>query len=212
MGIVEGLIEQVAELGGVRVYLLAAGLAFSETMLLLDLIVPGEIGMVLVGAATHEAELSLPVAAASAAAGATIGDTVGYVIGRRYGTAFVDRWAFTRRRLGPALERAHERFHDHGGAIVLLGRWVGALRAVVPIVVGAADMPFRRFFAWNVLASVTWASTVVSVGYFFGRHIGPSVERVGFAISAVVVTVLALRWWRRRRSADQRTTSTGHGA
>jgi membrane-associated protein len=101
--------------------------------------------------------------------------------------------------------------------VVFLGRWVGALRAVVPIVVGAAGMPLRRFLPWNVLASVTWATTVVSIGYVFGRHIGPSVERVGLAISAVVVTALALRWWRRRRrasteSADQRTTSTGHGA
>src|SRR5688500_10433293 len=113
MGIVEGLIEQVAELGGVRVYLLAAGLAFSETMLVLDRLVPAEIGMVRVGASTLEAGVPRPGAAASAAAGGTLGDTVGCVIGRRCGTASVDRGAALLRRLGPAIERALERFHDH---------------------------------------------------------------------------------------------------
>jgi membrane protein implicated in regulation of membrane protease activity len=49
---------------------------------------------------------------------------------------------------------------------------------------------------------------VVGAGYVFGRHIGPTVERVALAISAVVLSVLAARWLLRR----QRTTSTGQGA
>jgi membrane-associated protein len=208
MGIVEQLIERVADLDDWRIYLLGMALAFSETMFLLDLLVPGEIGMVLVGAAIHEAGLSLPVAALFAAVGATLGDTLGYLIGRRWGLAVVDRWEITRRRLRPKLDHAHERFQERGGAIVFWARWVGALRAVVPIVVGAAAMPFRRFILWNVLASITWATTVVTVGYVFGRHVGPTVERVGLAISVVVLSVLAIRWYRGR----QRTTSTGHGA
>jgi membrane protein DedA with SNARE-associated domain len=201
MGIVEGLIERVADLGDWRIYALGALLAFAETMFLLDLIVPGEIGMVLVGAATDEADLSLPIAIACAAVGASIGDTVGYAIGRRWGLDVVDRWELTRRRIRPKLDAAHERFEQRGGAVVFGGRWVGALRAVVPVVVGAAGMPFGRFLAWNALASATWATTVVSLGYVFGRHIGGTVERVGLAISIVVVGVLVVRWWRKRRAA-----------
>jgi membrane-associated protein len=208
VGIVEDLIERVAALGDWRIYLIGMALAFSETMFLLDLVVPGEIGMVLVGAATEEADLSLPTAIGFAAAGATLGDTVGYLIGRRWGLDVVDRWDVTRRRIRPKLDRARDRFQERGGVVVFGGRWVGALRAVVPVVVGAAHMPFGRFLLWNVLASLTWATTVVSLGYVFGRHIGSAVERVGLAISVVVVGALVVRWYVRR----QRTTSTGQGA
>jgi membrane protein DedA with SNARE-associated domain len=192
------LVERIADLGDWRVYLLGAGLALGETMFLFDLVVPGEIGMVLVGAATERADLSLPIAIACAAAGATLGDTIGYLVGRRWGMEVVDHWKLTRRRLRPSLERAHERFRERGALAVFGGRWVGALRAVVPVVAGAARMPFHRFLLWNVLASVSWATTVVGAGYVFGRHIGPTVERVGFVISAVVVAVLAVRWFRSR--------------
>jgi membrane-associated protein len=207
VGIVEGLVERIADLGDWRVYLLGAGLALGETMFLVDLVVPGEIGMVLVGAATERADLSLPIAIACAAAGATLGDTIGYLVGRRWGMEVVDHWKLTR-RLRPSLERAHERFQERGALAVFGGRWVGALRAVVPVVAGAARMPLHRFLLWNVLASVSWATTVVGAGYVFGRHIGPTVERVAFAISAVVLSVLAARWLLRR----QRTTRTGQGA
>jgi membrane protein DedA with SNARE-associated domain len=119
-------------------------------------------------------------------------------LGRRFGAGLVNRWSWSRRRLGPALARAEERFATRGGWAIFGARWVGALRAVVPLVAGSARMPVRRFLAWNAVASVLWASAIISLGYVVGRHVGTSLERVGAAVSVVVVTVLVVRWWRRR--------------
>ena len=137
------------------------------------------------------------------ALGATAGDTVSYLLGRRFGVQIIERWDFTRRHLGPKVERAQDYFGDHGGAAVFVGRFVGALRAVVPLVAGTAGMPFRRFFVWNVAASICWAGAVVSLGYFVGQRIADVIDRLGLWISLVAVALVAaffaFRWWRRRR-------------
>jgi membrane-associated protein len=82
-----------------------------------------------------------------------------------------------------------------GGLAILLGRWVGVLRALVPVVAGMGRMPYPRFLAFNALGGVPWVTTVVLGGYFAGgsfQHLeGPS-GRGGVALLAVPVVALAL--------------------
>ena len=137
---------------------LAFLLAFGEAAIGLDLIVPGEAGMVVVGAAGDRTGVALWPLIAAGAAGAAAGDSVSYALGRRYGPRLAHRWAFTRRHVEPALLGAEQRFERHGGAAVAGARWVGAFRAVVPAVAGAAEMPFGRFLLWNIPSCLAWAT------------------------------------------------------
>jgi membrane-associated protein len=176
-------------------------LAFAECALFLDLVVPGEAGMVVAGAAAARADVSLPSMIAAAAAGAILGDSVGYAIGRRWGLALVRRWEPVRRRLEPRVERAQEYFADHGGLAVFIGRFVGVVRGVVPVVAGTARMPYRRFLPWNIAASLAWTGAVMSAGYLIGRNVESLVSRASLVVTGVVV-VGVVAWWvvaRRRR-------------
>ena len=175
-------------------------LAFGETAILLDLLVPGEVGMVIVGAAAARSDYPLAPVMVAGMLGAVVGDSVSYAIGRRWGARVVCRWEFTRRRFEPRMQRAERYFHTHGGWLVFVARFVGAFRAVVPLVVGTTGMPYPRFLAWNVVASVTWAGIAVSLGYHFGDEIARLVDRVGLVVSVVAAAAL-LAWWlvRRRR-------------
>ncbi|MGH8984349.1 MAG: DedA family protein [Acidimicrobiia bacterium] len=181
-------------------------LAFAECALFLDLVIPGEAGMVVAGAAAARANVPLPTMIAAAAAGAILGDSVSYFIGRRWGMALTRRWGPLRRRLEPRIERAQGYFADHGGAAVFLGRFVGVVRGVVPVVAGTAGMQYRRFLPWNVAASLVWTSAVVSAGYLIGRHVEAVVSRASLVVTGVVVAGVVM-WWvvaRRRRQATER--------
>ncbi|MGH9050932.1 MAG: DedA family protein [Acidimicrobiia bacterium] len=193
----------MAGLGPVFLHAAAFFLAFAECALFLDLVVPGEAGMVVAGAAAARADVPLPTMIAAAAAGAILGDSVSYVIGRRWGMAVIRRWEPIRRRLEPRAERAQKYFADHGGVAVFLGRFVGVVRGVVPVVAGTARMPYRRFLPWNVAASLVWTAAVISAGYLVGRHVEALVSRASVVVTAVVVAGVAT-WWlvrRRRRAA-----------
>jgi len=173
-------------------------LAFSECALFMDLVVPGEAGMVVAGAAAARAEVPLVTMIAAAAVGAIAGDSVSYWMGRRFGMRLIRRWEPVRRRLEPRVERSHAYFAQRGGTAVFLGRFVGAVRGVVPAVAGMSAMPYRRFLSWNVLASIVWTSAVVSAGYLLGRNVEKVVSKASLAITLVVVGV-AVTWWLVRR-------------
>lgn len=201
------LLDLVGGAGTPGLLLLAFVLAFGESAIGLDLVVPGEVGMVFSGAAADRNGTPLVLVIVFASVGAVAGDCVGFAVGRRFGVGIVHRWSWSRRRIGPALERAHVYYAERGGWSVFGGRFVGMLRAVVPLVAGSARMPWPRFLLWDVPAAVLWVIATTTAGYLLGSSIAGLVDRLGLGVSLVVLTVLAgvllVRWWRHRdRSPD----------
>jgi membrane-associated protein len=165
--------------------------------------VPGEVGLVVVGAAAARGGEPLVTVIVAAALGATLGDSVGWLIGR-YGLAWlVARVPWLHRHLEPRLEPARAYFERRGGAAVFFGRFVGALRSVVAIAAGLGGMPFLRFLKWNVAASIVWTGLVVSAGYLFGKNVESIVSEVGLLVTAAILATVVLVWlfvrWRRHR-------------
>jgi membrane-associated protein len=198
--VLERLIEIISGVGAPGLVLLAMALTYAETAIGLDLVVPGEAGLVVVGAAAN-GEIGVVPIIAAAAVGATAGDCTSYWLGRRFGHRLLDRFALTR-RLRPGVERAEAVMERRGPRAVFFGRFVGALRAVVPLVAGMARMPFGRFLVWNVAASIVWCTTVVLVGFHVGLPAARFVDRAGIWSYLVVAVVALVLWLRHRRSDD----------
>jgi membrane-associated protein len=110
----------------------------------------------------------LPVAA-------VLGDNVGYWFGKKTGPRIFNRENsrfFKRKNL-----LAAKAFYDrHGGKTLVLARFMPFIRTFVPIVAGAVEMPYRRFFTWNVVGGVLWAIGVTLVGYAIGTFFGATVD------------------------------------
>jgi membrane-associated protein len=207
----ESVLDDIATLGGGWLLLAAFLLAFGETAFLADLFVPGEVGLVVVGAAAARGGDSLVAMIAAAAAGATLGDSVGWLLGRYGATRLVERWAWTRRRVAPKVDQARGYFERRGGGAVFVGRFVGAVRAVVSVVAGMSGMPYWRFLGWNVLASLAWTGLVVSAGYFLGRHADSIVAEIALLV-AIAVGAFAALWWLVRRFARRSGSPSGRDA
>ena len=186
------IIDAVARLGGWLLCLAVLGVSFGESAVLLDFVVPGEVGMVVAGAAAGRNDLSPWVLVAFGTVGAVLGDSFSYVIGRRWGMSLVRRWSWLQRRLEPRFDRAHGYFERSGGRAVFAARWVGALRALVPLVAGTSAMPFRRFLPWDAAAAVLWVTAMVWLGALLGDDVARVVDRVGTGISLAVVAIIAL--------------------
>jgi membrane-associated protein len=208
------ILELVATVGGPLLALVAAALGFAESAVGLDLLVPGELGMAVAGAAAGHNGTAPALVLAAAIVGAIAGDSAGYWVGRRYGTDVVCHWRFTRRHLAPGLARAQRYFERRGAAAVFAGRWVGALRAVLPVVAGAARMPYARFLLWGVPAIVSWTTAVVLGGYYLGGRAAEFIDEYGRWISVVAVAALAaylLVRRHRRRNGGHRGEPDGCG-
>jgi membrane protein DedA with SNARE-associated domain/membrane-associated phospholipid phosphatase len=203
---VSTVVSTVLSLSGWLAYTVIGVLAFGEAAAFVGLFLPGETALLLGGVLAATGRVSLPVLLVVAAAAAVLGDSVGYEVGRRGGSPL--RRSRLGRRIGEQRWTRAEQFVLHrGGPAVLLGRWVGVLRALVPALAGMTGMPYRRFLAWNLAGGVTWATTVVLAGYATGaawRTAAHYFSQAGLVLAAVAV-LAALGWWlvrRRKRSAD----------
>ncbi|MEC5406167.1 VTT domain-containing protein [Paraburkholderia sp. MPAMCS5] len=159
--------------------------AFLESAAVIGTFIPGSTAMFLAGALTGTGSLSLGWALACAIAGAIAGDGLSFWLGSRYKSQIVKRWPFSRH---PEVLEAGYRFFDrHGAKSVVFARFVGPLRAIVPVVAGMLGMTPLRFYAMNVLSALLWAPAHILPGVVFGA----SVLLAG-AVSFRLVVILAM--------------------
>jgi membrane-associated protein len=198
----EGALTDLSETLGPWTYALVAALAFLETGAFVGLVAPGETAIVLGGVVAAQGEISLPVMIALAWTAAALGDLASFMLGKRLGRRFL----LTRGpRLGvtaPRLERVEEFFRRHGPKAILVGRFVGLVRAVAPFLAGASGMRLRAFLPWSLLGTGVWATAFTLVGYVFSESFGAAADVLthgALGLAVLAAAILALRELRRVR-------------
>lgn len=206
--ILDFLIDLVTRLGhwGYVIIFLGATL---ESAAFLGFVVPGESLVLVAGFLTAAGVLDLLPVLVVVTLGAVIGDSIGYELGRHLGRRWLMGFGT---RLGFRPERLDQvdRFFDrHGGKSVLLGRFVGFLRALVPFVAGASRMPYSRFLFYNAVGGALWAGSFVLLGYVLGASWYVAERWIGRAsmIGLAVVIVVAGALWLRRRYRQRATSA-----
>ena len=188
---VEQLLEDISAKLGDWTYLLVGTLAFLETGAFVGLVFPGETAVILGGAVAGQGETSIIVTIAVVWFCAWAGDTTSFWIGTRLGRDFVLRH-------GPKVRITHERFEQvesyfarHGGKTILIGRFIGLVRALAPFIAGSSGMRYRGFVPYSVLGTGLWATAFCLLGYFLSASLGRATEIAGKG-ALVFGTLIAL--------------------
>jgi undecaprenyl-diphosphatase len=173
---------------------------------MLGVVFPGEIAILVAGAAAQVGTLPLWAVIPTGVAGAVIGDAIGFGVGRRYGEQLLRR--LPERLVKPEKVRAtNDLVRRRGPIIVLIGRTTALLRALVPSLAGMSGLSWRRFLPYNVLGGMIWATVVAALGYLAGASLALVQEQLGMASNiilgalAAVGLVVWLRSHVRRRHA-----------
>ena len=197
----EGALTDLSDTLGAWTYALVGALAFLETGAFVGLVAPGETAVVLGGEVAAEGGDDLPLMLDVTCSAAALGDVASFALGRRLGRRFLlahgPRVGVTR----PRLEKVEEFFDRHGGKAILIGRFVGIVRAVAPFLAGASGMRLRAFLPGSLLGTAAWAATFTLVGYAFHDSFSAAAEHLthgAFALALVAAAVLAFRARRRR--------------
>ncbi|MGB3827834.1 MAG: DedA family protein [Ornithinimicrobium sp.] len=200
--------DQLLHVPSIWVYLIVGTLVFAEAAVFVGFVLPGETAVLLGGVTASLGHVSVAVLLGLVVATAIAGDSVGYEVGRRFGPRILgSRWL---RPHQSRLANAQDFLRDRGGWAVLLGRFTAFLRAVMPALAGASEMPYRRFLLFNAAGGTIWGVGVVLVGYVAGQSYRTAERALGTS-SAVFLVILALLgfavWHRRRHSAAHPRTS-----
>ncbi len=189
---------------GPLAYVFVPLLALLETGAFIGLLVPGETAVIIGGVVAAQGDLALPLLIAVVWAGALGGDVISFLVGRRLGRGFLDAHG-ERLHISRAQRERTERFFErHGGKAILLGRFVGVLRALTPFVAGTTGIALRRVLPYSAAGTLLWATTFTLVGYAFAGSFetaGELVTRIVMVAALAIGAVLAAATLTRRRRA-----------
>lgn len=198
---IEHLIKDIGSTLGRWTYLLVAVMAFLETGAFVGLIAPGEFTILLGGVVAGQGEINVVVLIGLVWACAVAGDCVSFYLGGRLGRGFMVKHGPKVKITEPRLEQVERFFERHGGKTILIGRFVGLVRAIAPFIAGASKMRFARFLPFDIIGAGLWGTTLVLLGYIFWHSFdkvaaiaGRGAFALGAVIAAMVGGIAAYRW------------------
>lgn len=164
---------------------------------------PDEIILVFSGYLAFEHHFSYPLVILFAVLGSTAGATGAYFLARLGGRPVMLKYFGFIFRTPERLDYWENYFSKKGEIVVLIGRIISGVRAIISYPAGLFQMPYWRFLIYTVIGSLIWALLAVTVGYMLGPHIITALEASKKYEDPIIggLVVLAILWilWERRK-------------
>ena len=157
-----------------------------ECLAIAGIIVPGTVLLFAIAVMAGSGALSLGQTLLLGFLGGLLGDVVSYALGRRFHQN-IRRLPLLRTH-PEWMNGAESYFHRYGIVSLLIGRFIGPLRPMLPMVAGMCDMPIPRFIGVSLLAGAGWAVAYLLPGWATGAAIRLPLPE-GFWPQAAIVAV-----------------------
>ena len=162
--------------------------------------IPSELIMPLAGFSAAQGKLDVTLVILSGTIGSVLGALAWYCLGRWLGPDRLRRSAARHGRwltLSPAeVDRARDAFTRWGAPAVFAGRLVPAVRTLVSVPAGIADMGLGRFLAWTTLGTALWTAFLAGMGYLLQDRYQAVAAWVNPVSNLVVGTLVLLYLYR----------------
>jgi membrane-associated protein len=120
------------------------------------------------GVDMHSSFLNLLVLGIVIALAGIIGNYVGFWFGKKSGPFLFERkdtFFFKKKYLFQAKD-----FYDkHGGAAIIMARFLPIVRTFAPIVAGIVDMDKKKFSYYNIVGSIAWVFSMLFAGHYLQK-------------------------------------------
>ncbi|WP_404368561.1 bifunctional DedA family/phosphatase PAP2 family protein [Marinobacter sp.] len=168
--------------------------AFAESLAVVGLVVPGVAILFAIALLAGQSGMPLMQVLVWTALGAVVGDNVSFWLGRRFQGRLHSIWPFS--RYPSMLDRGEVFFRQHGGKSIVIGRFVGPIRPVIPMVAGTFAMDGRRFLVFNLASALAWAPFYILPGFLVGSTLAMDIDlpRYFYPILAVSIFLLVMSW------------------
>lgn len=164
-----------------------AAIIFAESGMMLGFFLPGDTLLLAAGVFAAQGKLPIALTIAVIALAAILGDNTGYSLGRVMGPRlFKKRDGILFRH--EYVERTERFYEKHGSKTMLLAHFIPIVRSFAPFVAGVGKMSRPKFFFFDAIGDIVWATLVTLLGYWFGSRI-PNIDHY---VLPTVLVVMAL--------------------
>lgn len=187
-------------------------IAMLESLAIAGLLVPGVVLLVATTAMAGAWGMPMVSVMGWAFAGAVLGDMLSFTLGRLFHQDIRRLGLF--RRNPQWIARGESFFQRYGVLSIILGRFVGPIRPIIPMIAGMLDMPTWRFFLVNLASALAWAPIYVLPGYAAGHAASWAVPEFfwqqAFGLLAAMLGIAALAFyclWKQERWSSLAATT-----
>ncbi|MCL7930056.1 bifunctional DedA family/phosphatase PAP2 family protein [Halomonas llamarensis] len=180
-----------------------------ESLALVGLLVPGVVLITTAASLAGHQDMALAWLIIAAFIGAFLGDGISYALGFKYREQVTQRWPLSQHP--EWLARGTRFFERYGAWSVFIGRFVGPVRPVIPLVAGMVRMPPRTFIWANLASAGLWAPAYVLPGYLLGRTwqqhltLPPGIEAALVILGTIIVVLAVIFSWGRHQTSRHGT-------
>jgi membrane protein DedA with SNARE-associated domain/membrane-associated phospholipid phosphatase len=168
-------------------------ISFVESLALAGIIVPGVLMLFLVASVAGHLDYTISSILVCGFLGAILGDGISFYLGRHFKDSIPKLWPFS--RYPDTLAMGEIFFHKHGGKSVMLGRFIGPIRPVLPLIAGMLGMSQTRFAAFNSASALIWAPFYLLPGYLTGKAASWQLPSGLLTTSIVFISLFILFAW-----------------
>ena len=162
--------------------------------------IPSEVIMGLGGMAVARGQMQLGWLLLAGTVGSVIGNYVWYALGRKFGyrglKPFVDRWGRWLTVDWQDVEAITRFFHDRGGWVIFVFRFMPSFRTIISLPAGMAKMPRWRFLVATSAGTTIWNIILAGAGILLDRNFEQLDRYVGPLAIATMVAVLGYYLYR----------------
>lgn len=167
-------------------------IALTESLAIIGSIIPGSVTMTAIGILAGSGIMRLDLTLIAATLGAVCGDSLSYALGYFYSERLVEIWPFN--KYPHWVKYGEDFFARHGGKSVLLGRFIGPLRSLIPVVAGILHMKQWRFLLANVLSAIGWSLLYILPGALIGAASHGLSAESATRLFVLILIILAGIW------------------
>ena len=171
-------------------YWVILAIAFTESLAVIGIFAPGWLLLVGVGFLIGTGTINYIMASIFCFTGAVTGEYLSFSVGK-YFKDRVRHWPIFLRN-PEWLSRTDHFFERFGVASLALGRFVGPVRAFVPLIAGMSSMPVPRYLMINVISGLIWAPLYLIPGVMVGASTQSEKEETWWLVGTIVLCSLAV--------------------
>lgn len=149
-------------------YLLLFIILFAETGLVITPFLPGDSLLFAVGAvAAMNNTLNIYILVPLLLLAVFLGDNSNYFIGRYIGEKVYEKnYRLIKKKY---LLKTRDFYAAHGGATLILARFMPVIRTFAPFVAGVSMLRYSRYVKFCIIGSMIWVNLACWSGYMFGN-------------------------------------------
>ena len=172
---------------------------FGYLAVFLGTFLEGEATVIMAGFFAARGHMDVLKVGAVVFAGAYASHLFWFWLGRVYGVKLLDRFPKMRKHFGSGIRM----FERYGAGAIVVTQWIYGLRITCAVIVGISNLSIIKFLLYEAFSCLLWATTITSIGYYFGaaveRLLGRTEHAGKWGLLVIILIAVGVWWWHRRK-------------